>query len=306
MNWQRAWKKRIRKLKYRSSWRQMSRAKLASRLAVFGFAGIVCLILVSTLLFAWNVKDLPQPDKIVRREGFATKIYDRNGELLYDVFADQRRTPVSLEEMPEHLKNATVANEDKNFYKHHGFDPTGMLRAVWNIVVHRRLQGGSTLTQQLVKNVLLTSQRTLPRKIKEFILAVQIESRYSKDEILRMYLNESPYGGTAWGVQAASETYFGKSVAEINLVESAILAGLPQRPSAYSPFGEDPQAYIGRTQMVLGRMEKDGYITAEQEKEALEQLAKVEFATEGISFRAPHFVMYIKKQLEERYWPTGG
>ncbi len=300
MSWQRAWRKRTRQVRaYRRLGR--SRSALFSRLSFVGFVGFVSLVLFATALFAFYARDLPRPDKIVRREGFATKIYDRDGELLYDVFADQRRTPVTLDQIPDHLKNATIAIEDKNFYKHGGFDPTGFFRALYNIVVHRRLQGGSTLTQQLVKNVLLTPQRTIPRKIKEFILAIQIENRYSKDEILQMYLNESPYGGTAWGVEAAAETYFDKPVSELNLIESAILAGLPQRPSAYSPFGDDPKAYIDRTQAVLRRMREDGYITPEQEKTAVKQLDEVEFATEGLNFKAPHFVMYVKKQLEEVY-----
>ncbi|KPJ70681.1 hypothetical protein AMJ51_01290, partial [Microgenomates bacterium DG_75] len=291
----------MRKIRAYRRWQRQSKSALFSRLAFIGFISFIGLILFTAGLFAFYAKDLPRPDKIVRREGFATKIYDRDGELLYDVFADQRRTPVGLDQIPDHLKNATIAIEDKNFYKHGGFDPLGMFRAIYNIIVHRRLQGGSTLTQQLVKNVLLTPQRTIPRKIKEFILAVQIENRYSKDEILQMYLNESPYGGTAWGVQAAAETYFDKPVSELNLIESAILAGLPQRPSTYSPFGDDPKAYIGRTATVLRRMREDGYITLEQEKEAVKQIEEVEFATEGLSFKAPHFVMYVKKQLEERY-----
>lgn len=301
MGWQRVWRKRIRQVRAYRRLGKASRSALASRAAFIVFVGFIGLVLLTGGLFIFYARDLPRPDKIVRREGFSTKIYDRNEELLYDVFADQRRTPVSLEQIPDHLKNATVAIEDKNFYKHGGFDPTGIFRAVYNIIVHHRLQGGSTLTQQLVKNVLLTPQRTIPRKIKEFILAVQIENRYSKDEILQMYLNESPYGGTAWGVEAAAETYFDKSVSELNLVESAMLAGLPQRPSAYSPFGDDPKAYIGRTETVLRRMREDGYITREQEKEAVKQLEDLEFAPEGLNFKAPHFVMYIKKKLEERY-----
>ena len=301
MSWQRTWRKRIRQARAYRHLDKPNTSLLASKGAFIGFILFIALVLFAGGLFAFYAKDLPQPDKIVRREGFATKIYDRNGELLYDVFADQRRTPVSLDNIPEHLKNATVAIEDKNFYRHSGFDPTGIFRAVFNIVVHRRLQGGSTLTQQLVKNVLLTPQRTIPRKIKEFILAVQIESRYSKDEILQMYLNEAPYGGTAWGVEAAAETYFDKSVSELNLVESAILAGLPQRPSAYSPFGDDPKAYLGRTETVLRRMREDGYITADQEKAAVKQIKEVEFTAEGLNFKAPHFVMYVKKQIEDRY-----
>ncbi len=297
--WRKVWRQKA--YKKRSRWRQLTKAQLASKITLFGFIGIIVLTLFSGVLFAWYAKDLPQPDKIVRREGFSTKIYDRNEELLYDVFADQRRTPIKLEEIPLYLRQATVAIEDKNFYKHSGFDPLGIFRGLFNTIIHRRLQGGSTLTQQLVKNVLLTPQRTIARKIKEFILAVQIESRYSKDEILQMYLNENPYGGVTWGVETAAETYFSKKASELNLVESAILAGLPQSPSTYSPFGDNPKAYIGRTKTVLRRMREDDYITKEQEEQAGAQLEDVEFATDSVSFRAPHFVMYVKRQLEERY-----
>ena len=157
------------------------------------------------------------------------------------------------------------------------------------------------LTQQLVKNVLLSSERTLPRKIREFILAVQIERKYSKDEILQMYLNEAPYGGTAWGSQAAAEVYFSKKVQDLTLVESAMLAGLPQRPTAYSPYGARPEAYIGRTEQVLRRMREDGYISDDQEKGAVEQLSSMEFVGKGASLKAPHFVTYVQSLLEERY-----
>jgi 1A family penicillin-binding protein len=299
--WQQTWKEKNYRSGQQSSRRIKVKSKIFARLALFSFFALFVLLLLAAFSFAFFAKDLPQPDKVVRREGFSTKIYDRNGELLYDIYQGQKRTPVDLSEIPQHLRNATIAVEDKNFYKHEGFDLTGIFRALYNIIVHHRLQGGSTLTQQLVKNVLLTSQRTLTRKLKEFILAVQIEHRYSKDQILQMYLNEAPYGGAAWGVESAAETYFGKKVKELNLVESAILAGLPQRPSVYSPFSDNPKAYVGRTQQVLRRMREDGYITSEQEKEALSQLEKVEFASQGASFKAPHFVMYVKKQLEDRY-----
>ncbi len=309
MSWKRAWRKRVkeaesyRRRTRRTSYRSLrvARAQLISRFSKLTLLAVIAGVLFTAFLFIWYARDLPRPDRIVRKEGFATKIYDRNNELLYDVFAEQRRTPVKLDEVPLYLRQATVAIEDKNFYAHRGFDPTGWMRAVFNIFVRRRLQGGSTLTQQLVKNVLLTPERTITRKIKEFILAVQIESRYSKDQILQMYLNEAPYGGTAWGVEAAAEIYFEKKVSDLTLVESAILAGLPQRPSAYSPFGEDPKAYLWRTEQVLRRMREDDYITSEQEEEAKKQLAEVEFAAEGPGFRAPHFVMYVKKLLEERY-----
>jgi len=302
IRWQKAWRRK--KYKRLAAYRHFSpkiKPKVAARIAVFAFVGLLLFILLLGGLFAFYAKDLPRPDKIVRKEGFSTKIYDRNEELLYDIFSNQKRTPVDLDEVPEHLKNATIAIEDKNFYQHGGFDPLGYVRAVYNIVVHHRLQGGSTLTQQLVKNALLTSQRTITRKLKEFILTIQIENRYSKDEILQMYFNEVPYGGTAYGVEAAAETYFDKKVADLDLVESAVLAGLPQRPTVYSPFSDDETAYVGRTTQVLRRMHEDGYITQEQETAAVDQLDEVKFAEQGVNFKAPHFVMYVKKQLEDRY-----
>lgn len=309
MNWQRAWKKRWRAVRSGGVLslrrrRGFDRTKLFAYLAIGAFVLVMGGLLAGLGVFFWYSRDLPQPDKIVRTEGFSTKIYDRNGELLYDVFANQKRIPVKLEEIPLALQRATVAIEDKNFYKHQGFDPSGMLRAARNIIFYRKLQGGSTLTQQLVKNVLLTQKRVLSRKIKEFVLAVQIENKYSKDEILQMYLNEAPYGGTAWGVEAAAEAYFNKRVSELNLIECAILAGLPQRPSAYSPFSDTPTAYIDRTKAVLKRMQEDGYISKDEHYKALGDLAQVKFAQEGTSFKAPHFVMYVKRQLEERYGQT--
>jgi len=300
--WQKVWRrKNYRRLAAYRRFSPKIKSKIAARIAVFAFAGLLLFVIFTASLFAFYAKDLPSPDKIVRQEGFSTKIYDRNEELLYDVFSNQKRTPVNLDEVPQHLKNATIAIEDKNFYKHQGFDLFGMVRGLSRIFTRGYAQGGSTLTQQLVKNSLLTSQRTITRKLKEFILTVQIENRYSKDEILQMYFNEVPYGGTAYGVEAAAETYFGKKVADLNLVESAVLAGLPQRPTVYSPFSDDPTAYITRTTQVLRRMREDSYITQDQEQEAVGQLDKIDFADKGVSFKAPHFVMYVKKQLEDRY-----
>lgn len=277
-------------------------SKKLSLLAKFAFVGVLLATLAGFIAIPLLSLTLPSPDKIVRRDGFSTKILDRNGEVLYDIFVDQRRTPVeSIDQIPEYLRQATVAVEDRNFYKHQGFDPTGYARAVYNIIFRRKLQGGSTLTQQLVKNVLLTSERTLIRKVKELVLTLQIEQRYSKDDILLLYLNEVPYGGTAYGVEAASETYFGKSVKDLNLVESAVLAGMPQSPSRYSPYSSTPEAYIGRATQVLRRMREDGYINVDQENEAKEMLPNVEFQPRGASFKAPHFVQYVQEILEERY-----
>lgn len=273
--------------------------KLLYFLPIIGFFSVILFLLFTLGAFAWVAKDLPSPDQIVRKEGFATRIYDRNDELLYDVFDQVKRTPVKLDQVPQELKQATIAIEDKSFYSHPGFSIRGISRAVFNILIHQRLQGGSTLTQQLVKNVLLTRQRTLLRKWREFILALQIERKYSKDEILQMYLNEAPYGGPAWGVQAAAERYFDKSAQDLNLIESAFLAGLPQRPTIYSPYHGD--AWKGRTEAVLRRMREDGYISKEEHEKAVEEIGKLEFSSPQGVVKAPHFVMYVKKLLADMF-----
>jgi penicillin-binding protein 1C len=267
---------------------------LTGGMIVLGFLGLV-------FLFAWYSRNLPSPSGVVRKEGFTTRIYDRNGELLYDVYKETKRTPVVWENIPDYLKQATIAIEDKEFYQHSGFSKTGYLRQVYNIFRYGKLEGGSTLTQQLVKNALLSSERTVSRKIKEFVLAIQIEKKYSKDEILLMYLNEAPYGGAAWGVGAAVEQYFDKEVSELNLVESVFLAGLPQRPSVYSPFSSTPDAYVGRAQNVARRMREDGHINEDQEKEIVEMLPQLEFSKNRSMIRAPHFVFWVKDVLAQRY-----
>ncbi|HLE48598.1 MAG TPA: PBP1A family penicillin-binding protein [Patescibacteria group bacterium] len=270
-------------------------------LTKLAFVGVIIGILILVISFPLIALDLPSPEKIIRHEGFSTKIVDRNGKVLYDIYTNEKRIPVKVEDIPEYLKLATVSIEDKNFYQHQGFDPIGIIRGLSRAITRGRAQGGSTLTQQLVKNVLLTSERSVLRKLKEFVLAVQIERKYTKDEILLMYLNEAPYGGTAWGVEAASETYFGKNVRDLNLIESAILAGLPQRPSYYTPYGTTPDAYKGRTEDVLRRMREDGHISKVQEDEALKMLESIEFVGKGANFEAPHFVQYVQNILEDKY-----
>lgn len=280
---------------------RITRMKLWSTLAIGGFAGLLLVIFFIGILFAWYAKDLPRPDKVVRREGLSTVVLDRNGEKLYDIFEEANRIPAKWDEVPQYLKDATIATEDKDFYKHQGLSTTGILRGMLACIVLRRCQGGSTLTQQLVKNVLLSQERTLPRKMKEAILSIQIERKYSKNDILLMYLNEAPYGGTAVGVKAASEHYFDKDVKGLSLVESAVLAGFPQSPSLYSPFTGDEGAFKGRAQHVLRRMREEGYITPAQEGEARKQLDSITFAQGDASLRAPHFVAYVKSLLIDRF-----
>lgn len=256
------------------------------------------------VMFLLVARDLPDPNQVQRKSGYSTVILDREGEeVLFDLYTDENRKFTPLEEIPEYLQQATVAVEDKDFYKHQGFDIMGMLRGLSRLFTRGRAQGGSTLTQQLVKNVLLTSERRISRKIKEFVLAVRIESQFSKDEILQMYLNEAPYGGTAWGVAAAAEMYFDKEVSDLDLVECVVLAGLPQSPTAYSPYGSNPDAYIDRATAVARRMEEDGYITEEVETEVVDALDEVEFRALGTSIHAGHFVMEVRSLLEEMYGP---
>ena len=263
-------------------------------LIIFGFLSVLG-------LFAWYSKDLPKPDKVRQFNGLSTIIYSRDNEPLYDIYAEQNLVPLKLSEVPEYLKQATIAVEDQDFYKHSGFSVMGMMRGAFKTIFLGKVQGGSTLTQQLVKNALLTTERSLPRKVKELILSIQIERKYTKDEILEMYLNNIPYGGTAWGSKTAAKTYFDKDVSELTLIESAILAGLPQSPTRYSPYGPNPTAYIDRTKNVLRRMREDKYITKDEEKEAISQLDKVVFSGSGAEIAAAHFVMYVRQLLVDQY-----
>src|SRR3990167_3145318 len=197
--------------------------------------GFLLLLFGTVIFFATQI---PNPSDLSNRDiAAATKIYDKKGELLYDIYQDQNRTPVKLTDIPDYVKEATISIEDKDFYKHGGFSIIGITRSLFDLIVYRRVEGGSTLTQQLVKNALLSGERTVTRKLKEFILAIQVERTYSKDQILEMYLNEIPYGGTAYGIEAAANLYFGKSAKDLDLAEASLLAGLPQRPSVYSPYG---------------------------------------------------------------------
>lgn len=252
---------------------------------------------------AWLfLHSLPNPQLLTQRDlEVSTKIMDRNGQLLYEIYVDQNRTPVKLEDIPLVVKQATIAIEDSDFYHHPGFSIRGILRALSEILVHKQIQGGSTITQQLIKSALLTPEVSVIRKTKEILLAFWAERLFSKDQIFEMYLNQVPYGGTAWGIEASSQTYFRKSVTDLNLAEAALLAGLPAAPSEYSPFGSHPEKAFVRQKEVLERMQIDGYITEEQKKKAL--ATTLTFAQPRIGIRAPHFVMYIKELLEKTYGP---
>jgi len=246
------------------------------------------------------LKDLPSPAKLASNDfPVSTQILDRNGQLLYEIYADQNRSPIKLDDLPPHVYQASIAIEDQNFYKHHGFDLEGIARAFLNIIFKQNLQGGSTITQQLVKTTLLSPERTIKRKLREALLSLATEVRYSKNEILEMYLNHVPYGGTAYGIEQAAQTYYNKPAKNLNLPEAALLAGLPQAPTRYSPFGPNPEAAKNRQAVVLKRMFDDEYIDETELKTALEY--PLELAPQTQNIQAPHFSLFIKELLVEKY-----
>lgn len=260
------------------------------------FLIITCTFFIHELIF----KDLPNPSDLTKKNpSLSTKILDRNGEVLYRIYDEENRSIVPLSEVSKYMIQATIAIEDKDFFSHHGFSVKGITRAFISNMKSEQIQGGSTITQQLVKNRLLTNEKTLTRKIKELLLSVLVENTYNKQEILTMYLNQVAYGGSHYGVEEASQRYFGKSAKELNLAESSLLAGLPQAPSVYSPFGANPELSVQRQEEVLRRMVEDNYITEEQKKEAL--ATPLVFNTNKIDIKAPHFVMYVRKLLASQY-----
>jgi penicillin-binding protein 1C len=260
-------------------------------------ATVILGILVAVLVYI--IFNVPNPQKLSNGEyPQSSQVMDRNGNLLYEIYADKRRVVVNLDQVPKSLINATIAIEDANFYRHNGFDIKGLIRGLYRTIVKQRLQGGSTLTQQLVKNALLTPERTISRKIKEAILTIATEVMYSKDKIIEMYLNQTPYGGTLWGVQAAAMGIFNKNVSELTLAESALIAGLPASPTRYSPFSY-PETAKNRQIMVLDRMLQLKLIN--QEEYDLAKKEELTYYVNKIGIEAPHFVFYVKELLAEKY-----
>ncbi len=270
---------------------------------------VISLLLISTLSSGYGIylfifKDLPQPNQLTQdAQIVTTKILSRDGEVLYKIYKDENRTLVKLDDIPQYLIDATIATEDKDFYYHRGFSISGIIRAaIANGHSNDIAQGGSTITQQLIKNRLLSRERTIQRKLKELVLAILVETEFSKNEILEMYLNQVPYGGSAYGVEEAAQRYFGKSVTQLNLAESTMLAGLPAAPSVYSPFGTTPELSKQRQKDVLQRMVENEYITQNQASAAYNQ--SLDFQHDSTNILAPHFVFYIRKLLAEQYGET--
>jgi 1A family penicillin-binding protein len=260
----------------------------------------VCLLIIFVHQSYAFVRTLPSPQNIGKvNYPLTTILYDRNGKLLYEIYRDQNRTPIELKNLPKHVYQAAIAIEDKDFYRHNGVSFfSGILRAAKEIVLTKKIQGGSTITQQLVKTALLSPERTLERKLKEMFLAMWAERLYTKDQILQMYLNQVPYGGSAYGIEEAAKIYFGKSANQLTISEAALLAGLPQAPSTYSPH-VDPQLAMRRRNDVLREMKNQGYIDEKQFKIALADNPNVLPIANNL--KAPHFVFYVKDQLEQQY-----
>ena len=276
--------------------------KLIKALSMLFLWFFVIGLIVFLSLFLYLKSSIPDPESIaLRRVTESTKIYDRTGQtLLYDIHGEEKRTIVPWEKIPESVKKATLAAEDSDFYNHKGIDFRGILRAIYKDIRDLDLsQGGSTITQQLIKKALLGDQKTITRKIKEWVLAIEVERRFTKDEIFWMYLNQIPYGSNAYGIEAASKTFFDKSASDLTLAEAATLASIPKATTYYSPYGNNVGRLMARKDFVLGRMKELGYITEEQYKTASNE--KIVFSLNKEKLGAPHFVIMVKEYLNEKY-----
>lgn len=276
---------------------------------------IITVIFLSVLFFAgWTyvtfTKDLAKPERLMNSNNTGLVITDRNGETIYRSEGVKDIQPIPFSDIAPSVQHATVAIEDKDFYKHTGLSLAGIARSVYlNFLVSDSARfGGSTITQQLVKNALLSAEKSYRRKFQEAVLAIEIERRYTKDEILGMYLNSIYYGAGSYGIKSASETYFDKEPSELNLAESAILAALPQAPSALSPFGGDKEQLENRKTLVLTKMEEQGYVTAAEKETALSE--KPKFAQSPVDEQASlqesgavgiHFALWVREYLYQKY-----
>jgi len=267
------------------------------------FISFLFCVFCFSLFFIYYAKDLPRPEVFTEKSFvLPTKIYDREGKtVLYQIYDEEKRTVVSLDQVSDNLKWAIIATEDSNFYHHFGIDIKGVIRSIINNLTSGRLlaTGGSTISQQLIRSTFLTLDKTIQRKVKEIILTLELERRYSKDQILEFYLNQIPLGSNAYGVEAASQTFFNKSSSDLSLAQAATIASLIQGPSRLSPYGSHVDDLYARKNYVLRRMVDEGYISQEQADAAQAEI--LTFNEKGQSIKAPHFVLYVKKYLEENY-----
>lgn len=270
---------------------------------LIGFFPILIILALVPYQIYLALRNLPHPQALSSQQiPVTSKIYDRNGILLYQFYKEENRTPIAIDTLPKHVLDATIAIEDKNFYKHSGFDPAGIVRAAFANSSGSVTQGASTITQQLVRFALLSPEKTITRKIREIVLAFWAERLYTKNQILTMYLNHIPYGGQAYGIEAASQTFFKKPARYLTLAEAALIAGLPSAPTTYSPLGSHPELAKVRQQQVLDAMVEQGYISPFASENA--KNAPLIFAPPVTEIKAPHFVMFVRDYLVEKYGPA--
>lgn len=277
--------------------------KLISTFIILAVIGALFGSIIFVGAIAWYSRNLPDPNKMINRVvPESTKIFDRTGKtVLWEMHGGERRTIIELDQISDYAKWAAISAEDKDFYKHKGFKITSIIRSIIvDILRGGRVQGGSTITQQLVKNAILTNEKSFARKLKELILSYQIEKKFTKDQILKMYFNEIPYGGVNYGIESAANYYLGKHANELTLSEAAILAALPQAPTRLSPYGTHVDELFIRQKWVLDEMVKNGYISKDDAEKAKSE--KITFNQENVGgILAPHFVFYIKEILAEKY-----
>lgn len=276
------------------------RKKLKNIGLLISSVGIICVGLAILWLSTIKMPDISSFEQ--RRISQSTKIYDRTGTiLLYDIHEDTKRTVIPFDQISDYLKQGTIAIEDAEFYKHIGIKPTAILRAVIaNIIPGGLTQGGSTITQQVIKNTVLTKDKTITRKLKEWVLSLKLEKMLTKDQILSTYLNETPYGGSIYGVEEASRTFYGKNAKDVTLAEAAYVSALSQAPTYYSPYGKNKAALDTRKNLVLLKMKENGFITDEQYQTAKKEV--VNFLEKNTtSLRAPHFSLMVKQYLIDMY-----
>ena len=260
------------------------------------------LLFLGVFFFTLFIKDLPRPEKF--NEGViiqSTKIYDRDGkEILYEISGEEKRTVISLEEAPEFLKMAIISTEDKDFLKHKGIDIKSIIRAVlYDLKIKKPVQGASTITQQLIRSYFLTTKKTLKRKTREVILSLELERRYSKEQILEWYLNLIPFGSNIYGVEEACQMFFKKTTSDISLPEAAAIAALIQAPSYFSPYGDNKDDLLKRKDYVIDRMVKLGHISKEEGEKVKKE--EIVFQPKTNLIQAPHFVFLVKDYLEKKY-----
>jgi membrane peptidoglycan carboxypeptidase len=276
--------------------------KIIKRVYIPTAVGTTAVIFAGVLYAVTVLRSIPDVNLLSQnRVAESTKIYDRTSKvLLYELYGEQRRTVVTPDQIPDIVRKATLAVEDRNFYNHAAVDWKSVARAIIaNIRNASVVQGGSTITQQLAKKAFLTDDRTLSRKLKELVISYNLEKRYSKDEILNLYLNQIPYGANAYGIESAAKTYFAKSAMELTIAETALLASLPKAPSYYSPWGTHVADLMARKDRTIGQMKDAGFITEDEKKKALKE--HLEFVPQFTNIKAPHFVMLVQEYLSNAY-----